>query len=143
MKKVVIALLLLTGAGATTHAQSRQVVNMPTVTTIVPTNGTACSTVGGSSCSNIYGGSGGTNLSTYSSVTITIRNSGANTLDNVLLEWSPDGTNWEIWDSTTFAALATVTTLSMAITGNSRKFLRIEARAATVTTTVVSITGAN
>ena len=99
-----------------------------TVSTVVG-NVTACTAVGGASCSVIYPS---TDWGAVPNLSIAITNLGATVIDNVLLEWSPiaDGGGFELWDSTMFASLAASTTKSVAISGNSRRFLRIESRAA-------------
>ena len=73
----------------------------------------------------------------YDHMTFTILNSGSNVLTDVIVEFGPDGTSWEKWDATTFAALSATAPdniKSLALTGNSRKFLRVEARSASGTT---------
>lgn len=127
------------GAGTTgTGTSSSLNAIYPTATTTPLTlNAVACTTIGGASCTVIYAA---TDWGQWSNLTISLRDSGANTIDNVLIEWSPDGTNFELWDSTTFAGILTTVTKSIAIAGNSRRYLRIEARAAAATTAVVTIT---
>ncbi len=129
------------GAGSSgTSTSSSLNAKYPTATTTaLIANGAACTTIGGASCTIIYAS---TDWGQWSNLTITLSNTdGANAITNVLVEWSPDSTRWEIWDSTTFAALAAGTTKSIAISGNSRRYLRIEARgAANVTSAVVAIT---
>jgi len=66
-----------------------------------------------------------TDVSKWSNVAITFNNSGANSLGTVQVEFSPDNSDWEVWDNTTFTGLAATTVLSMQITGNSRKYIRI------------------
>lgn len=108
-------------------------------TTALSANGTPCTTVGGASCTTIYTSA---DWGLWSNITITLTNTdGADAITNVLVEWSPNNSNWEIWDSTTLAGLAAGATKSIAISGNSRRYLRIEARAAAnVTDAVVTIT---
>lgn len=124
-------------AGTATNTSGRNAARPTATTTVVSSNATPCTAAGGASCTIIYAS---TDWLQWSNITITIRNSGANALTNVLVEWSPDGTNFEVWDPTTFAALASSASLSLAIAGNSRRFLRIEARSALGATAVVSIT---
>jgi hypothetical protein len=102
----------------------------------VPSNGVACTTVGGASCTIIFPS---TSLVLYQNMTITISNVGANAIDNVLVEWSADDTNREIWDTTTFSGIAAGVTKSLAMTGNSRRYLRIEARSASGSTAQVYV----
>jgi hypothetical protein len=108
-------------------------------TTSLTANGVACTTAGGASCTIVLAS---IELISWTNVTLTIRNSdGADAITNVLVEFSPDNTNWEVWDSTTFAALAAGGILSLAIAGNSRRYMRVEARAAAdVTSVVVNLT---
>ena len=109
-------------AGSSTSAPAE------TISTVVG-NVTACTAVGGASCSIIYPS---TDWGSVPNLSIAITNLGAAVIDNVLVEWSPiaDGGGFELWDSTMFASLAASTTKSVAISGNSRRFLRIESRAA-------------
>lgn len=109
------------------------------LSTTVASNGTPCTTAGGASCTNIYGGSGGVQWVTYQNLTLWVVNSGANTLDNVLIEWSPDGATWELWDTTTFAGLTAGSVRSLALTGNSRYLLRLEGRSGSGTTITVYV----
>lgn len=109
----------------------------------VTASGVACTTAGGASCTNIYGGSGGTSYLAYQNLTITIYNQGANTIENVLVEWSADGSAFEVWDSTTFANLTAGSVESMMISGNSRRFLRIEARSSAGSTVNVRVNATN
>lgn len=111
--------------------------NPAATTTSLTLNATPCTTAGGASCTIIYASF---DYGPWPNVTITLRNSGANPIDNVLVEWSPNNSNFEVWDSTTFASLAAGASSSIAIAGNSRRYLRIEARAAAATTAVVTIT---
>jgi hypothetical protein len=112
--------------------------NTPSATTTaVGASGVACTTPGGASCTIILAS---TEIIGWSNVTITMRNSGANAFSNVLIEFSPDGTNWEVWDSTTLATLAAAAILSISISGNSRRYIRMEARSASGATAVVNLT---
>ena len=104
----------------------------------IAVNATPCTTAGGASCTIILPS---TSYQLYQNVAITIQNAGANTIENVLVEWSPDNTNFEVWDSTTFANLAAGAVLSMQFGDNSRKFLRIEARSASGSTAQVYADG--
>lgn len=103
----------------------------------VSANGTPCTTAGGASCTIIYAS---TDWLQWTNLTITIRNSGSNALDNVLIEWSPDGTNFEVWNTDVFSALAAGAIKSLSFAGNSRRYLRIEARSASGATANVHIT---
>ena len=107
-------------------------------TTTVPLNATPCTAVGGASCTIIYAS---TDWGAWPNITVSLRNSSANVLENVLVEWSPDGTNFELWDSTSLDNLAAGATASIAISGNSRRYLRLEARSDdAVVSAVVNIT---
>ncbi len=129
------------GAGSSgTGTASSLNAKYPTAqTTVLTINATPCTAIAGASCTTIYTA---TDWGQWSNLTISLTNTdGANAITNVLVEWSPDGTHYELWDSTAFAALAAGATKSIAIAGNSRRYLRIEARAAaTVTSAVVTIT---
>ncbi len=125
------------GSSGTATVSGRNAINPAATTTVVASNATPCTTAGGASCTIVYAS---TNWQTWTNITITIRNSGANAFSNVLIEWSPDGTNFEVWDTTTFGTLAAGGIISLAIAGNSRRFLRIEARSASGATAVVNIT---
>lgn len=126
-------------SGSSSATASSNAVYYPAATsTSLTGNGTACTAAGGASCTIILAS---IELGAWSNITITIRNSdAADALTNVLVEWSPDNSNWEVWDSTSFAALAAGAQLSMAISGNSRRYLRIEARAAVDSAAVVTLT---
>lgn len=127
-----------TVAPPSTSSSSARGTNSPVATsTTVNSNGTACTAAGGASCTIILAS---IEVVAWTNITITIRNSGANALTNVLIEFSPDNSNFEVWDSTSFAALASGAILSMAFAGNSRRYLRIEGRSAAGTTTVVNLT---
>lgn len=120
---------------------ARTVSNPAVTTTVIASNGTTCAAVSGASCTQVYAS---TNWQTYRSLTITLDNTGANALTDCLIEWAPtdaDATR-EIWDSTTFAGLASGTVKSLSIDGNSRRFLRIEGRSALGTTVDVYVTAA-
>lgn len=95
-------------------------------------NATPCTTAGGASCTTILASTNSFYL--YQNCTIWLINTGGNTIDNVLIQWSPNNVNFEVWDSTTFASLAAGAVKSLALTGNSRQYLRIQARAAANTT---------
>jgi hypothetical protein len=76
----------------------------------------------------------------FDNVALTITNTGAtNVLSDVLVLMSDDGTNYEVWDSTTFDELATTTTKSMQISGNSRRFLKVIGRSNAGTTVKVGV----
>jgi len=124
-------------AGVATTTSGRNAARPAATTTTVTLNATTCSAAGGASCTIIYAA---TDWIQWSNLTITLKNTGSNTLTDVLVEWSADGTNFEVWDSTTFAGLAAAGIRSLAIAGNSRRYLRMEARSASGTTTSVSIT---
>lgn len=66
-------------------------------------------------------------LALYSNVAITmINNHASNTLQSASVEWSPNNSQFEQWDTSTFAGLAGGGTVrSMQILGNSRRYLRI------------------
>lgn len=139
---IVAGKLIIDGGSITPTPPAASSSSTSTLATVLASNGTPCTVGGGASCTNIYGGSGGTSWLGYQNMTVTIYNSGANIVDNVLIEWSPNGTNWEVWDSTTFANLVVGSIpKSLALTGNSRHFLRIEARSASGATANVYVDG--
>lgn len=121
-------------------AQSAAYTNSAAASNALSANVTSCTTASGASCTELYFDSTSDFLA-YQNITIWVRNSGANTIDNLLIEWSPDGTNFEVWDSTTFAGLVAGAIKSLALTGNSRGYLRIEGRAAANTNAVITIVG--
>lgn len=97
-------------------------------TTVIAANGAACTTIGGASCTIIYAS---TDWLAWPNYCITLRETaGANPVTNVEVEYSPDNTNWERWDSTTFAALGASTMKSLCVAGNAHRYLRIEAQSA-------------
>lgn len=103
----------------------------------VSSNATACTTAGGASCTTVLAS---TEIVSYARVAITVKNTGSNALSNCLVEFSPDGTSWEVWDTSTFGTLASGAIVSMQLDGNSRRYIRIEARSASGTTTDVWLT---
>lgn len=122
-----------------------------TKSTTLGVQGTGCTAAGGAACV-VFGkcsaATGSTlctsatatwNVADYTTLALTIRNAGANTLSDVLVEFSDDGTNFEVWDSTTFDEMATLTVKSMQISGNSRKFIRVEGRSASGTDVVATL----
>lgn len=109
-----------------------------TESVVIASNGTSCTTPGGASCTIIFG-SGGVTLLSFQNVTITILN-GSNVLTDCIVEWSVDNTNWENWDAQTFAGLPANTVRSLALSGNSRRYLRVEGRSAAGTTPFVTVT---
>lgn len=66
-----------------------------------------------------------TDLSLWTNVAVTVVNNAATTLQSASLEWSPNNSIFEAWDTTSFAALPTATAKSMQILGNSRKWFRV------------------
>lgn len=135
MRRLLVAATIILGFTSLAYAQEITIHKPAAV--VVPVDADACTTAGDADCTIVY-------ASTYwlpwPAMTITLRNSGANALSNCLVEWSADNTNWEVWDSTTFATLASGAILSMGISGQSRGYLRIEARSASGTTIVPIVT---
>jgi hypothetical protein len=68
-------------------------------------------------------------LSLYSNVAITlVNNHASNALQSCSLEWSPNNSQFEAWDTSTFAGLAANGGIkSMQISSNSRRYFRIRA----------------
>lgn len=121
-------------------SSSGRATNAPTATsTPLTANATACTVASGASCTIILAS---TEIIAWTNISVTIRNAdAADAITNVLVEFSPDNTNWEVWDAATFAGLAATAILSMGIAGNSRRYIRIEARAvANVDNAVVNLT---
>ena len=82
-----------------------------------------------SNAASLVSGSAGTildatDVSAWSNIAITLSN-GAGSLGTVAVEFSPNNSDWEDWDSSTFSSLAADTVLSLQIAGNSRNYLRI------------------
>lgn len=127
------------GGGSDGGSPSTNTYTPAATSTTINSNAVACSTAGGASCTIILAS---IEMLPWERVTLTVRNSGANAITNCLVEWSPDNTNWEVWDNTTFAALAAGAIKSIAIDGNSRRFLRVEAQSAAGSSSVVNITAA-
>jgi len=63
-------------------------------------------------------------VSQWSNIAITINNR-AGALGTVAIEFSPNDTDWEEWDTTIFSSQAANTVLSSQIAGNSRNHLRV------------------
>ena len=113
--------------------------------TLLPPQPAGCTTAGGGPCTNFGGSSptswSSTDFSQWPNLTVTVTVV-SGTLTDALVEWSADNSNWEVWDSTTFDNMTG--TKSIAISGNSRRYLRLEGRAAGVTqVTVVVSANAN
>jgi hypothetical protein len=66
-------------------------------------------------------------LSLCSNFALTIVNNAATSLVSASLEWSPNNSQYEQWDTTSFAGLAAGGILSMQVSSNSRKWFRIRA----------------
>lgn len=122
--------------GSTTSAPTK-------TTTSLTANATACTVPGGASCTTILAS---TDILSYARVALTINNTGANAIDNVIVQLSPDGTTWENWDATTFASLSATagsTMKSIQLGDNSRHYIRVQARAAANTSADVWLTLSN
>jgi hypothetical protein len=96
------------------------------VTVALAANAVACTAPGGASCTVVMQS---TDASAWDNVTLYIKNGGANVADDVLLEASPNGTDWEELIPNTFDALATGKIKSANYIGHYA-WLRIEGRAA-------------
>lgn len=68
-----------------------------------------------------------TDVQLWSNLAITLVNNSVNNLKSASVDFSPNNSNWEVWDSSTFATLSSSTVLSMQVSSNSRKWLRIRA----------------
>lgn len=68
-----------------------------------------------------------TDVQYWSNLAITLINNSVNNLKSASVDFSPNNNNWEIWDSSTFATLSSSAVLSMQISSNSRKWLRVRA----------------
>lgn len=124
------------GSGSTSSSLSTYTPS--STSTTLTANGAACTAAGGASCTVILAS---TEIISWSNVALTIRNSdAADPIDNVLIEFSPDNSNWEVWDSTTFASLTAGSILSLNLSGNARRYIRVEARAAANSASVVHLT---
>lgn len=121
----------VTGTSSSTPAKTE---------TTLPVDADACTTPGDADCTVILAS---TEVVAFKQITLTIHNDGANTLTEVIVEFSPDGTTWETWDNTTFASLVTTDgsdMRSMQISGNSRRYMRVEGRSSAGTSTDVWLT---
>lgn len=93
------------------------------VTTILTSSTTeVSSTFTGNSYSVVFGP---TDVSLFSNVALTIINNAATAILSASIEWSPNNSQFEVWDTISFANLQPATVKSMQISGNSRKFLRV------------------
>lgn len=95
-------------------------------TTALAANASACSTPGGASCTVVLPT---TDASAWNNVTVYVKNDGANVADDILLEASPNGTDWEELIPGTFDALAAGKVKSANYIGHYA-YLRVEGRAA-------------
>ena len=68
-----------------------------------------------------------TDLALYANVALTLINNSANVLQSCSLEWSPNNSQFETWDTTSFAGLGVGLVKSMQILGNSRRYFRVRA----------------
>ena len=69
-----------------------------------------------------------TDLALWSNISVTMINNSMHNLKSASLEWSPNNSNFEQWDTTTFQTLSSSAILSMQIGSNSRRYFRIRAQ---------------
>lgn len=69
-----------------------------------------------------------TDLSLWSNISVTVVNNSVHNLKSASLEWSPNNSNFEQWDTTTFQTLSSSAILSMQIGSNSRRYFRVRAQ---------------
>lgn len=67
-----------------------------------------------------------TDISQWGNVAVTLQNAGAGSLGTVEVQVSPDAASWETLDDTTFSGLAAAAMTSSQLSGNSRKYLRVQ-----------------
>lgn len=95
-------------------------------TTTLTLNASACTSPGGAACTIILPS---TDVAGWPNVTTYVKNTGANALTDVLIETSPNGTDWEEQVANTFDGLAAGAIKSANYIGHY-KYLRVEARSA-------------
>lgn len=78
---------------------------------------------------------GSADLTKHLHFALWVKNTGGTAFVECLLEQSPNGSDWEVTNNTTFSSLAGGALLSLENTYNSRKYLRVRARVAAGTTT--------
>ena len=84
-------------------------------------------TVGGKNCVDISG---------TSNFCLWILNSGSAALSACKVSQSPDGVNWELTDSTTFATLGVGAILGLENSDNARRYLKVEATSSNAICTI-------
>lgn len=142
--------LALVGALSAVAAVPKQ---FSTTTTVLAADADACTTAGDTDCT-VFGLCSATSADSaelcssatahwkvagFPSFAITVRNSGAQTAKDVLIEFSDNGSNWELWNSTVFDELLAGEMRSIQVNGNSRRFVRVEGNSTVGTTVVASI----
>lgn len=75
----------------------------------------------------------------FTNVVITVTNSGSNTLSDVLVQVSNNGSSWQVIDDTTYDELAAGATKSSGLVGNAYRWMRITGRSASGTDVVATI----
>lgn len=131
-----------------TNGVSVRQTKVVTQTTSLVGNGTACTSPSGASCKVVLNS---TRVLEWSNVAFTVTNTNPNGVDNILVEVSADNASWELWDSATFSAFPAGsdcgagscgigTVKSIQLSGNSRYYIRAEARAAIDTAFTVTLT---
>lgn len=82
-------------------------------------------------------GGGGLKVSDWSNISITVNNTGSNDLGTIAVQFSPDNTNWENWETSCFSGLAAGAITSIQISGQSRNYMRLRANSQPTATGVI------
>lgn len=86
-------------------------------------------------------GGGGLKVSDWSNISITVHNTGSNDLGTIAVQFSPDDSSWEDWETSCFSGLTAGEITSIQISGQSRNYLRLRANAqASATGVVIHVT---
>lgn len=84
---------------------------------------------------------GGIDVSEWSQISITMQNTGSNDLGTIAVQFSPDNSAWENWDTTVFSNLQAGAMTSVQISGQSRNYMRVRANTQpTVTGVIIHVT---
>lgn len=104
----------------------------------LPPNGTPCSAPSGPSCTVIVPA---IDVVSWLQVCVSLANVGASALGDGLIEWSPDGVYFELYDSNTFDRLPARTSRSACIRNPGRRWFRVEGRSHSGTQILAQVTG--
>ncbi len=76
-------------------------------------------------------------LLSYNAKCITIKNTGTNVIEDIVIQASPNNTDWEDYDDVTYANLASSEIISLQISADSHKYWRVIASSSAGSTSTV------